>query len=44
MAVSNVYAVVLLVAAGSMVTKDVLPYTLVAGNPAVVVRQLESKR
>jgi acetyltransferase-like isoleucine patch superfamily enzyme len=30
------------IAAGSMVTKDVPPYTLVAGNPARVVRELES--
>lgn len=28
------------VAAGSMVTKDVAPYTLVAGNPARIVREL----
>lgn len=28
------------IAAGSVVTKDVAPYTLVAGNPAVVVRSL----
>ena len=30
------------VAAGSMVTKDIPPYTLVAGNPAVVIKHLES--
>ena len=30
------------VAAGSMVTKDVPPYTVVAGNPAVVIKHLES--
>ncbi len=29
------------VAAGSMVTKDVPPYTLVAGNPAQIVKELE---
>ncbi|SDN36427.1 DapH/DapD/GlmU-related protein [Afipia sp. GAS231] len=28
------------VAAGAVVTKDVPPYTIVAGNPAVVVREL----
>ena len=32
-----------LVGAGSMVTKDVPPHTLVAGNPAKVLRKLESK-
>lgn len=31
-----------IVAAGSVVTKDVPPFTLVAGNPARVVRELES--
>lgn len=30
------------VAAGAVVTKDVAPYTVVAGNPARVVRELES--
>jgi acetyltransferase-like isoleucine patch superfamily enzyme len=30
-----------IVAAGSVVTKDVEPFTLVAGNPAVVKRKLE---
>ena len=30
-----------IVAAGSVVTKDVSPWTIVAGNPAVVVKQLE---
>lgn len=30
-----------IVAAGSVVTKDVEPFTLVAGNPAKVVKQLE---
>jgi acetyltransferase-like isoleucine patch superfamily enzyme len=29
-----------IVAAGAVVTKDVPPYTIVAGNPAVVVREL----
>lgn len=28
------------VAAGAVVTKDVLPYTVVAGNPAVLLREL----
>jgi acetyltransferase-like isoleucine patch superfamily enzyme len=28
------------VAAGSVVTKDVLPYTLVAGNPSRFIREL----
>ena len=28
------------VAAGAVVTKDVLPYSIVAGNPAVLVREL----
>lgn len=32
-----------LIAAGAVVTKDVPPLTLVAGNPARVVRQLESR-
>lgn len=31
-----------IVAAGAVVTKDVAPYTIVAGNPAVVVRELSS--
>jgi acetyltransferase-like isoleucine patch superfamily enzyme len=31
-----------LIGAGSMVTKDVAPHTLVAGNPARVLRKLES--
>jgi acetyltransferase-like isoleucine patch superfamily enzyme len=30
-----------IIAAGSLVTKDVPPYTLVAGNPAKVIRYLE---
>ncbi len=30
-----------IVAAGSVVTKDVPPYTIVAGNPARVIRELE---
>ena len=30
-----------IVAAGSVVTKDVPPYVIVAGSPAIVVRQLE---
>lgn len=30
-----------IVAAGSVVTKDVPPYTIVAGNPAVVVKNLD---
>lgn len=30
------------VAAGSIVTKDVPPYTLVAGNPARIIRKLEN--
>ena len=29
-----------IVAAGSVVTKDVPPYTLVAGNPAIVKKKL----
>jgi acetyltransferase-like isoleucine patch superfamily enzyme len=29
------------VAAGSVVTKDVLPYTVVAGVPAVKIRDLD---
>lgn len=29
------------VAAGAVVTKDVAPYTVVAGNPARVIRELE---
>jgi len=29
-----------IVAAGAVVTRDVPPYTIVAGNPAVVVREL----
>jgi acetyltransferase-like isoleucine patch superfamily enzyme len=31
-----------IVAAGAVVTKDVPPYTIAAGNPAVVVRELSS--
>lgn len=31
-----------IVAAGAVVTKDVPPYTIVAGNPAVVVRELSA--
>ena len=31
---------VAIVAAGSVVTKDVAPWTIVAGNPASVTRQL----
>lgn len=31
------------VAAGSIVTKDVLPYTLVGGIPAKIIKKLESK-
>lgn len=30
-----------IVAAGSVVTKDVPPFTIVAGNPAKIVRELE---
>lgn len=30
-----------IVAAGAVVTKDVPPYTVVAGNPAQVIRRLE---
>jgi len=30
-----------IVAAGSVVTKDVPPYTIVAGNPARIVRSLD---
>ena len=33
-----------IVAAGSIVTKDVPPYSIVAGNPAVVVKSLEAYR
>ena len=29
------------VAAGSVVTKDVLPYTLVGGNPAKLIKTLK---
>jgi maltose O-acetyltransferase len=29
------------VAAGSVVTKDVAPYTMVAGNPAVFVKNVK---
>jgi len=32
------------VGAGSVVTKDVLPYTLVAGNPARIVKEISLKR
>ena len=31
-----------IVAAGAVVTKDVAPYTMVAGNPARFVKRLES--
>lgn len=31
-----------IIAAGTMVTKDVPPYTLVAGNPASIIRQLKT--
>ena len=31
-----------IVGAGSVVTKDVLPYTIVAGNPAKVIRKITS--
>lgn len=31
-----------IVAAGSVVTKDVLPFTLVGGNPAVEIKKLEN--
>jgi acetyltransferase-like isoleucine patch superfamily enzyme len=30
------------VAAGAVVTKDVPPYSIVAGNPAVLVRELSA--
>lgn len=33
-----------LVGAGSVVTRDVLPWTIVAGNPARVVRRLEGSK
>ena len=32
------------VAAGSVVTKDVAPFTLVAGNPARVIREVKGWR
>ncbi|HKN88570.1 MAG TPA: hypothetical protein VJV04_17025, partial [Nitrospiraceae bacterium] len=32
------------VAAQAVVTKDVAPYTIVAGNPATVVKQLDQSR
>ncbi len=32
-----------IVAAGSVVTKDVIPYTIVGGNPAKIIRHLENK-
>jgi acetyltransferase-like isoleucine patch superfamily enzyme len=31
-----------IVAAGAVVTKDVPPFTLVAGNPAVVIKTLDN--
>jgi acetyltransferase-like isoleucine patch superfamily enzyme len=33
-----------IVAAGAVVTKDVPPFTIVAGNPAVVVKTLEEQK
>jgi len=33
-----------IVGAGSVVTRDVAPYTIVAGNPARVIRSLDSSR
>lgn len=33
-----------IIAAGAVITKDVPPYTVVAGNPAVVVRYLKSNQ
>ena len=32
-----------IIAAGSVVTKDVPPFTLVAGNPAKVIRELSEQ-
>jgi acetyltransferase-like isoleucine patch superfamily enzyme len=32
-----------IVAAGAVVTKDVAPYTVVAGNPAVMVKEIQDK-
>ena len=32
-----------IVAAGAVVTKDVAPYTVVAGNPAVMVKVIQDK-
>jgi len=32
-----------MVDAGSVVTKDVQPYTIVAGNPARVLRKIEKE-
>ena len=32
-----------IVAAGAVVTKDVEPWTMVGGNPAVVIKKLEKK-
>ena len=33
-----------LVGAGSVVTKDVLPWTIVAGNPAKIIRKIEPQK
>jgi len=32
-----------IVGAGSIVTKDVEPYTIVAGNPAKFIKRIEEK-
>jgi acetyltransferase-like isoleucine patch superfamily enzyme len=32
-----------IVGAGSVVTKDVLPNTIVAGNPAKILRRIENR-